>query len=299
LSGALKCAPRVFEPMRALGLAAALALLSALAVAQPLEPWRVELVGWNGTSYGFFDPGERVRVTLRISFPEPMVAAASFRLYAYRERGVVAGYPFIPTEIGNATLPPDVYAGNVTLQVEGVVPSDVYCSAPVYIEGYVIGRSERTYAVIQGREQPFVYFYYIYVSPACHWDVDEALEFYKRYGETLQQLNATLENLRSENQRLKAELEEAKRRLDAAGARIAQLESQLDASRAQLEAAERRAAQLESELETARSERTRLESQLEAERARSQQLQVLAYGLAATAAAAAAAAILAARRRRS
>jgi len=281
--------------MRSVGLAAALALLSALAIAQPLEPWRVELVGWNGTSYGFFDPGERVRVTLRISFPEVMVAAAGFRLYTYRERGVVAGYPFIPTMIGNATLPPDVYAGNVTLQVEGVVPSDVYCGAPVYVEGYVIGRSERTYAVIQGREQPFVYFYYIYVSPACYWNADQALQFYKRYGETLQQLNATLESLRSENQRLKAELEEAKRRLDAAGARIAQLESQLDAARRQLESAEQRAAQLESELETARGERARLESQLEAERARSRQLLVLTCALGA----AAGAAILAARRRRS
>jgi hypothetical protein len=283
--------------MRALGLVAALALLSALAVAQPLEPWRVELVGLNGTRFGFFDPGERVWVTLQISFPEVMVAAASFRLYAYRERGVVAGYPFIPTEIGNATLPPDVYAGNVTLRVEGVVPSDVYCSAPVYIEGYVIGRSERTYAVIQGREQPFVYFYYIYVSPACHWDVDEALEFYKRYGETLQQLNATLESLRSENRQLKARLEEAERRLETAGARIAQLESQLDAAGRQREAAERRAAQLESELEAARGERARLESELEAERARSRQLLVLTCALGA--AAAGAAILLAARGKRS
>jgi hypothetical protein len=281
--------------MRALGLVAALALLSALAIAQPLEPWRVELVGWKGTRYGFFDPGERVWVTLRISFPETMVAAAAFRLYTYRSSGVVAGYPFIPTMIGNATLPPDVYAGNVTLQVEGVVPSDVYCSAPVYIEGYVIGRSERTYAVIQGREQPFTYFYYIYVSPACHWNADQALEFYEKYGETLHQLNATLESLRSENQRLKAELEEAKRRLDAAGERIAQLESQLNASRAQLETAERRAAQLESELEAARGERARLESLLEAERARSRQLLVLVCALGA---AAVGAAILAAKRRR-
>jgi len=296
LSGAFKCAPRVFKPMRALELVAALALLSALAIAQPLEPWRVELVGWNGTRFGFFEPGERVRVTLRIGFPEVMVAAASFRLYAFRERGVVGGYPLLPTEIGNATLPPDVYAGNVTLQIEGVVPSDVYCGAPVYIEGYVLGRSERTYAVIQGREQPFAYFYYIYVSPACPLDVDEALKFYKRYGETLRQLNATLESLRSENQRLKAELEEAKRRLDAAGARIAQLESELDAARRQREAAERRATQLEGELEVARSERARLESQLETERARSRQLLALTCALGA---AAAGAAILAARRRRS
>jgi len=294
LSGALKCAPRAPRPMRSVWLAAALALLSALAVAQPLEPWRVELVGWNGTRYGFFDPGERVRVTIRISFPEAMVATAGFSLYTYRERGVVAGYPLLPTLIGNATLPPDVYAGNVTLQVEGVVPSDVYCGAPVYVEGYVIGRSESTYAVLQGREQPFVYFYYIYVSPACFWNADQAIEFYKRYGEALQQLNATLESLRSENRQLKAELEEAERRLDAAGERIAQLESQLDAARRQREAAERRAAQLEGELEAARSERARLESGLEAERARSRQLLVLTCALGA---AAAGAAILAARRR--
>ncbi len=278
-------------------LAAVLALLPALAIAQPLGPWRVELVGWNGTSFGFFDPGERVRVTIRISFPEAMAAMADFRLYTYRERGVVAGYPLVPTEIGNATLPPDVYDGNVTLQVEGVVPGDVYCGAPVYIEGYVIGRGESTYAVIQGREQPFVYFYYIYVSPACFWNADQAIQFYKKYGENLLQLNATLDSLRAENARLKARLEEAERRLDAAGARIAQLESELDAAGRQREAAEQRAAQLESELEVARGERARLESELEVERARSRQLLVLACALGAVAAGAAI--LLAARRKRS
>jgi len=172
----------------------AAAAVAALPEKMEPEPWDVSYPRWSGNF--FLEPGGKVVVKINVTFLEPGAYGAFFKLYAYREEGLVHGIPLEPTLLGVAELPPDVYSSTVTLTIEATVPVDVACGAPVYVEGYVMGRSRQSFAVVGGKEEPFVTYYVFDLAPACALTVRDALEVYRELGgkEGLSKLNAPLES---------------------------------------------------------------------------------------------------------
>jgi len=232
-------------------------LLTAVAVvvAQPERlaphPWDVSYPSWSGNF--FLEPGGRVTVEINVTFFEPGAYSAFFKLYAYKEEGVVAGIPVVATLLGTAELPPDVYSGTVTLTIEATVPEDVACGAPLIVTGFVSGYSERSYAVVNGKEEPFVAQYMFDLAPACAVTMQDALETYRKLGgkEGVAALNAQLDSLRKEADSLRKEVE----RLQGEKTR---LERALSSTQAELERVVAERAALKERLSAAEGEIARL-----------------------------------------
>jgi len=238
---------------RALAWVLALVVVTAAVAAQAEErlepePWEVSYPDWSGNIY--FDPGGRVVVKVNVSFLEPGAYTASFHLFAYREQGLVAGIPVVQSLLGSAELPPDVYSGTVTLTIEAVVPDDVACGAPVTVEGYVAGFSPNSYAVVGGKERPFVAYYSFNLVSACALTVQDALKVYRELGgkEGLSKLNAQLENLQSEKAKLERSLASTQAELEKLAAEKAALKEELNAAKAENARLNATAAQLNQQL---------------------------------------------------
>jgi regulator of replication initiation timing len=280
--------------MRRLALAVGiLALLAALAVAEEAGetlPWEVKVA-----RLAAFEPGARGAAVVTLVFRERGVYGATFRLRTYAGRGGEVA------TLAKGVLKVDIYepgAYNVTL--EGAVPSDVVCGAPVYVEGYVLGEGESSYAVVRGEQRPFIVYYNLYVGVACPSAVYACAALVRELGGA-----DAVAGLLEEHRQLKAKVGSLEAQLGSLAADAqalreenAKLRSELEMARRQLEEALAKKSQLEVQLEAARGEAARLQQLLDAERARSRQLQVLAYGLAAAAVAAAAVAVLLAAKRR-
>jgi len=279
--------------MRRLALAVGvLALLAALALAEEAGetlPWEVRVA-----RLAAFEPGARGAAVVTLVFKERGVYGALFALRTYAGRGEVA-------TLAKGALKVDIYepgAYNVTL--EGVVPSDVVCGAPVYVEGYVLGEGESSYAVVRGEQRPFVVYYNLYVGVACPSAVYAGAALVRELGgaEAVAGLLSECRQLKAKVGSLEAQLGSLAADAQALREENAKLRSELDMARRQLEEALAKKSQLEVQLEAARGEAARLRQLLDAERARSRQLETLAYGLAAAAATVAVlAAVLAAKRR--
>jgi len=208
------------------------------------EPWEVSYPSWSGNF--FLEPGGKVVVKINVTFLEPGVYTAFFELYAYEEQGVILGIPVVPSLLGSVELPADYYSGTVTLTIEATVPEDVACGAPLIVEGYVVGRSERSYAVVNGEERPFAAHYLFDLAPACALTVQDALETYRKLGgkEGVAAFNAQLDSLRKEVERLQSEK--------------ARLERALGSTQAELEKTASEKAALREELNAAKAENARL-----------------------------------------
>jgi regulator of replication initiation timing len=278
--------------MRRLALAVGiLALLAALAVAETEEtlPWEVRV-----TRLAAFELGARGAAAVTVIIKERGVYGALFALRTYAGKGEVATLARGELEIN--IYEPGAY--NVTL--EGVVPDGVVCGAPVYVEGYVMGAGERSYAVVRGEREPFIVYYNLYVGVACPSAVYACAALVRELGgaEAVAGLLGECRQLKARVGLLEAQLGSLAADARALREESAKLRSELEMARRQLEEALARSSRLEVQLEAARGEAARLRQLLDAERARSRQMETLAHALAAAAAAAAAAALLAAKRRR-
>jgi len=227
----------------------------AAAIAQPErlfpEPWVVSFPRWKGNIH--FEPGGKVTVMVNVTFLEYGAYSAFFDLYVFKEGDVVEGIPVRPTIIGSAVLPAGTYSGSVVLTIEAVVPKDVACGAPVYVEGYVSGYSLDSYAVVGGEESVFTAGYTYALAPACALTIQDALETYRKLGgkEGVAALNAQLDSLRKEAEGLRRELERAQ-------SEKARLERALSSTQAELEKAVSEKAALKEELNATKLENARL-----------------------------------------
>jgi regulator of replication initiation timing len=279
--------------MRRLALAVGvLALLAALALAEETGetlPWEVKVA-----RLAAFEPGARGAAAVTLVFRERGVYGALFALRTYAGRGEVATLAKGELEIN--IYEPGAY--NVTL--EGAVPSDVVCGAPVYVEGYVMGAGESSYAVVRGEQHPFIVYYNLYVDAACPSAVYACAALVRELGgaEAVAGLLGECRQLKAKVGSLEAQLGSLAADAQRLREENAKLRSELGMARRQLEEALAKKSQLEVQLEAARGEAARLQQLLDAERARSRQLETLAYGLAAAAVAAAAAAVLLAAKKR-